>query len=125
MRLNTLHWGHGSGPRVLLLHGVQSAADTWWRIAESLAKHAQISAPDLRGHGLSPRADRYRLQDYVSDLESRWGPLVGHSLGGTLAAYALQQDAGFARDAVLLDPVLELPDDGFEQIVAGQLKELD
>src|SRR5215475_10148255 len=92
MELNTLRWGDGRGPRVLLIHGVQSAADTWWQIAEGL--DAQVTAPDLRGHGASPRGERYRLADFVSDLEPGWDLVVGHSLGGTLAAHALQHDRG-------------------------------
>ncbi len=110
---------------MLLLHGVQSSGATWWRIAEGLAQRgADVTAPDLRGHGASPRADRYRLADFVADLRPAWDLVVGHSLGGTLAAYALANHAAFARRAVLLDPVFDLPDDGFDDLVAGQLAEL-
>jgi pimeloyl-ACP methyl ester carboxylesterase len=125
MTLHTHHWGTAGGPRVLLLHGVQSSGASWWRIAEGLAASgAEVTAPDLRGHGASPRASSYRFADFVGDLEPGWDLVVGHSLGGTLAAFALAQDPGFARRAVLLDPVLELPEDDFETIVEDQLEEL-
>ena len=126
MELNEHRWGTAGGPRVLLLHGVQSSGATWWQIAEGLASRgADVTAPDLRGHGASPRAERYRFADYVCDLRPGWDLVVGHSLGGTLAAFALAHDPGFARRAVLLEPVFTLPEDDFEQVVAGQLEELD
>jgi pimeloyl-ACP methyl ester carboxylesterase len=126
--LQTLRWGRRDAPRVLLIHGVQSAAGTWWRIADGLARAGlHVTAPDLRGHGRSPSAGRYRLVDFVADLEGvgrDWELVVGHSLGGTLAAYALAHSPDFARRAVLLDPVFELPEDEFDDVVAGQLAEL-
>jgi pimeloyl-ACP methyl ester carboxylesterase len=125
MALNQQRWGTGAGPRVLLIHGVQSSGATWWRIAEGLAQRgADVTAPDLRGHGASPPADRYRLADLVADLRGGWDVVVGHSLGGTLAAFALAHDPAFARRAVLLDPVFDLPEQGFEALVEGQLAEL-
>ena len=125
MDLNEHRWGAAGGPRVLLLHGVQSCGATWWQIAEGLAKRgADVTAPDLRGHGASPSADRYRLTDFASDLHPGWDLVVGHSLGGTVAAHAAANGTGFARRIVLLDPVFDLPEDGFDELVAGQLSEL-
>jgi pimeloyl-ACP methyl ester carboxylesterase len=126
--LHTLRWGRSGGPRALLVHGVQASGNCWWRIADALA-HAglDVAAPDLRGHGQSPSGQRYRLDDFVADLIAvgdGWDLVLGHSLGGTLIARMLAADPGFARAAVLLDPVLELPEDDFDAIVAGQLAEL-
>ena len=125
--LATHAWGPPEGERVLLLHGVQSSAATWWRIADGLAADGRrVVAPDLRGHGRSPAAVSYALADLAADVRAiggDWDLVVGHSLGGTLAAH-LVGDPGFARRAVLLDPVLQLPEEGFEAIVAAQLAEL-
>jgi pimeloyl-ACP methyl ester carboxylesterase len=124
MDLNEHRWGPAGGRRILLLHGLQSSGATWWRIAEALAASgAEVIAPDLRGHGESPRGERYGFRDFVGDLQPGWDLVIGHSLGGALAAQALEDDAEFARRAVLLDPVLELPDHEFEAILAGQLAE--
>ena len=61
MDLNEHRWGAAGGRRVLLLHGLQSSGATWWRIASALAEAgADVTAPDLRGHGASPRGERYR-----------------------------------------------------------------
>lgn len=124
MDLNEHRWGATGGARILLLHGLQSSGATWWRIAEALAgQGAEVIAPDLRGHGASPRGDRYRFADFVADLAPGWDLVVGHSLGGALTAAALAQDPGFTRRAVLIDPVFELPDDEFDAILEGQLAE--
>src|SRR5215207_1202618 len=126
--LRTLWWGASPGPRVLLVHGVQASANSWWQIADALARAGfHVAAPDLRGHGQSPSGRSYRLDDFVADLigmGTGWDLVVGHSLGGTLVARAFALGDGFARRAVLLDPVLELPEDDFDAIVAGQLAEL-
>lgn len=124
MDLHTKEWGEPGGSRVLLLHGLQSSSDTWYLIAEGLAAYgAHVVAPDLRGHGRSPAGERYTFADFVSDLEPGWDLVVGHSLGGVVAAQALQQDPSFARAAVLIDPPFFFPDEEFEAVLAGQLAE--
>ena len=124
MDLNEHRWGAGGGRRVLLLHGLQSSGATWWQVASALAEAGDdVTAPDLRGHGASPQGERYGFRDFVGDLRPGWDLVVGHSLGGALAAQALADDPGFARRAVLLDPVLEIPEADFEAVLADQLAE--
>ncbi len=95
----TLH-GHdraylktGSGPAVLLVHGIGSRHETWLPIVQELAKNHTVIAPDLLGHGRSakPRAD-YSIGGYANglrDLLTYLGidrvSVVGHSLGGGIA----------------------------------------
>jgi pimeloyl-ACP methyl ester carboxylesterase len=114
--LATTRWGAGPG-RALLLHGIVSAGATWWRLAEELAEDGyEVVAPDLRGHGSSPRADSYLLADHVADvraLGTGWDLVVGHSLGGLLGALAAVADPGFTRRLVLLDPALDIDGDRF------------
>jgi pimeloyl-ACP methyl ester carboxylesterase len=125
--LHALTWGPPGCKPTLLLHGVQSAAATWWRIAAGLAAAGRrVVAPDLRGHGHSPPGPGYSLSDLAADVRALgggWDLVIGHSLGGTLAAHLLE-DPAFARRALLLDPVLHLPEERFEAIVASQLAEL-
>ena len=115
--LATTRWGTGPG-RALLLHGIVSAGATWWRLAETLAEDGyEVVAPDLRGHGASPRADTYLLADHAADvraLGAGWDLVVGHGLGGLLGALVTETDRRFTHRLVLLDPALDIPDDRFE-----------
>ncbi|MFC4627918.1 alpha/beta fold hydrolase [Promicromonospora alba] len=132
--LATTRWGSGPG-RALLLHGTVSAGATWWQLAETLAADGyEVIAPDLRGHGTSPRADSYLLADHVADvlaLGAGWDLVVGHGLGGLLGALAADAGSGsdpgsgrrFARRLVLLDPALDIPDDRFETGAAAEIAE--
>ena len=83
----------GSGPAVLLIHGVGNSLDTWEHQITDLARDHTVVAPDLLGHGRSdrPRAD-YSIAAYANamrDLLSLLGieraTVVGHSLGGGVA----------------------------------------
>ncbi|HUR74227.1 MAG TPA: alpha/beta fold hydrolase, partial [Sporichthya sp.] len=49
----------GSGPALLLLHGIGDSSDTWEPVLTELAENYTVIAPDLLGHGRSdrPRAD--------------------------------------------------------------------
>jgi pimeloyl-ACP methyl ester carboxylesterase len=83
----------GTGPALVLLHGITSSSATWDKVIGPLAKRFTVIAPDLLGHGLSakPRGD-YSLGAYASgvrDLLVALGidsaTVVGHSLGGGVA----------------------------------------
>jgi len=83
----------GSGPPVLLIHGIGDSADTWSDLIPLLARHHTVIAPDLLGHGDSdkPRADyslaayANAMRDLLSVLEVQSVTVVGHSLGGGVA----------------------------------------
>ena len=111
LQLETLRWGE-RGPRVLLIHGLTSSARSWWRFGAEMARAGyRVNAPDLRGHGDSPRGDDYLLASYATDvlaLDRGWDVVVGHSLGGAIAAIAQATDPSFADRLVLEDPLLRL-----------------
>jgi pimeloyl-ACP methyl ester carboxylesterase len=81
----------------VLVHGFTDFAYGWRGVAERLAPHARVIAPDLRGHGDSDRIGAggyYHFFDYVADLDDVIAQLVpgrfvlaGHSMGGTVATY--------------------------------------
>lgn len=128
--LPVLAWGpRSAGRRALLLHGVGSAAGTWWQIASGLAAHGwRVEAPDLRGHGSAPATQRYRLSDYVGDLTELgggWDLLVGHSLGGALAMLLAHGNPGVAKRLLLVDPVVYIPEECHETVVAMQTAGFD
>lgn len=112
-------WNPGAPRRVLLLHGLGSDGGTCWRLAEAVAaRGATAVVPDLRGHGLSPTTLDHRITAYAADvalLSDAWDLAVGHSLGGSVLA-ELCARPGFARRALLLDPVLWLRDEDREPL---------
>jgi pimeloyl-ACP methyl ester carboxylesterase len=112
VRLQTHVWNPLGDRRALLLHGLASDGACWWRLASQLADDGwMVLAPDLRGHGRSPAAIAYDLPTLADDVEllgDGWQLVVGHSLGGAIAAHLLARSRDIAA-AVLLDPVLVLP----------------
>jgi pimeloyl-ACP methyl ester carboxylesterase len=95
----TLH-GHsiayvqkGSGPVLLLIHGMAGTLDTWRSVIDPLAQSATVLAVDLPGHGSSsPAGGDYSLgslaaflRDVLTALGHEHVTLVGHSLGGGIA----------------------------------------
>ena len=83
----------GSGPALLLLHGIANSSETWERVAPLLSDRFTLIAPDLLGHGASasPPGD-YSLGAHASgarDVATALGhervTVVGHSLGGGIA----------------------------------------
>ena len=83
----------GSGPVVLLLHGLGCDHTTWDPVMESLARTHTVIAPDLLGHGQSdkPRADysvggyANGMRDLLTVLGIDTATVVGHSFGGGVA----------------------------------------
>ncbi len=83
----------GSGPPVVLIHGMVNSSRHWRDVALRLADRFTVVAPDLIGHGDSatPRGD-YSLGAHaavIRDLLTLIGvgsaTMVGHSLGGGVA----------------------------------------
>ena len=89
----------GSGPAIVLLHGVLLAKETWDEPAAALAKHARVVRFDLRGHGESSvPAGPYLMESLAGDVADvldalgiERAAIVGHSLGGyvTFAFYRM------------------------------------
>jgi pimeloyl-ACP methyl ester carboxylesterase len=119
----------GSGPVLLLLHGITDSSATWEGVAPSLSEHFTLIAPDLLGHGESatPRGD-YSLgahasgvRDVLTALGIERATVVGHSLGGGVAMqYAYQfpercerlvlvSSGGLGRDVHMLLRAAALP----------------
>ena len=83
----------GSGPVLLLIHGMAGVLENWRDVIGPLARNHTVVAPDLPGHGGSaPGAGDYSigalaagLRDLLVALGHERATLVGHSLGGGIA----------------------------------------
>jgi len=83
----------GSGPGLVLIHGIAGRFENWEAVFELLASEHTVIAPDLPGHGGSgPAAGDYSLgalaaglRDLLIALGHERATLVGHSLGGGIA----------------------------------------
>lgn len=84
----------GSGSRTAaLVHGASMSGDAWRDFIPFLLQHdLTLTVVDQRGHGDSPRADRYFIEDFVQDLVDTLPKgldlLIGQSLGGLTCAWA-------------------------------------
>jgi pimeloyl-ACP methyl ester carboxylesterase len=105
----------GTGPVVVLLHGLgTSAKGDWGACILELSAHHRVLAPDQLGFGASdkPLID-YGIQTWVDMLGeflrlegARDFTLAGESLGGWIAAQYTIQALGSQPEA---DPALQLP----------------
>jgi pimeloyl-ACP methyl ester carboxylesterase len=100
----------GSGPTVVLVHGLGASTYFWRRIAPSLARNRHVIALDLKGFGRSakPEDGRYRITDQARLLAAflrqrglAHVTVVGHSLGGAVALAAAIESK--RRDPGLID----------------------
>ena len=113
-----------TGLTIVVLHAFMDSGATWDMVAPALARGGhEVIAPDLRGFGLSDSVDPsgyYHFPDYVADvaqlvesLAPRRLALIGHSMGGTIAAMFSGAHPDLVERLALLEglgPVVADPD---------------
>lgn len=82
----------GSGPTIVLIHGLFGSLDNLGGLARDLVKDYQVLQVDLRNHGLSPHDDAMNYSVMAEDLVALFNELnlnkltlIGHSMGGKVA----------------------------------------
>jgi pimeloyl-ACP methyl ester carboxylesterase len=101
---NIHYWDVGSGPALVLVHGLGSSKDgDWGQAVDPLSKKYRVIAMDQVGFGRSgkPLLD-YKIQTYVDflneflrELKVQRASLIGESLGGWISAlYAVEASGG-------------------------------
>jgi pimeloyl-ACP methyl ester carboxylesterase len=100
----------GAGPPLVLLHGFASSLYTWSDVLPELARDHDVIALDFPGHGGSEIRPQLGAEDWVrvaSAVADGLGlerfDLVGHSLGGAVAAVTAARRPERVRHLVLID----------------------
>ena len=86
----SVYWRGGKGDVLVLLHGANDQAGTWFAVAPKLAKKYRVIVPDLAGHGESGPAEGAlplsliveRLHAVLEHENAKHVTLVGSSMGG-------------------------------------------
>jgi pimeloyl-ACP methyl ester carboxylesterase len=119
----------GSGPELILIHGLGGSTTNWDAVAPALARIGRVRAIDLPGFGLTPPRHDFRLETHlgsvVAYLELRDGPftLIGNSTGGLLSSMIASDRPDLVDRLVLVSPATPpiLPDPRLDWTTAVRL----
>lgn len=111
IRVRYARKGSAEGTPVLLIHGFGGDLDNWLFNIDALAEKAPVIALDLPGHGQSditlPNASVQALAGFVERFLTALGiskaHLVGHSMGGAIAAQIALSEAARVASLTLID----------------------
>lgn len=101
----------GQGQAIVFLHGM-GLSDLWLNFHEKLAKSFTLYAPDHPGFGLSDNPEHFdSMEDFILHyvdlfraLELSSVTLVGHSLGGWIAAEIASFFPHLIKNLILISP---------------------
>ena len=104
----------GSGPPLLLLHGLGAFKVTWVPLLSRFAATHRVIVPDLPGHGGSgkpnaeytPRFFANAMIRLLDELGVERAAVVGNSLGGRVALELALRNPSRVAALALLDPAL-------------------
>jgi pimeloyl-ACP methyl ester carboxylesterase len=106
----------GSGPPLILLHGLSGSGRWWGRNVPAFADSFRTYTVDLPGFGQS-RGVRWSRLDDIADRLADWlvdeglsqAHIAGHSLGGAVAARLAARHPDRIERLVLVDAAIRLP----------------
>lgn len=103
----------GSGEKVaLLIHGIMADSRVWYELVPSLIERGyRVLAPDLAGHGGSPRSRVYSPECWTADVRASVlqtpDLIIGHALGGLVASHLV--DEYLPERVIYVDPLFGEP----------------
>jgi pimeloyl-ACP methyl ester carboxylesterase len=104
----------GSGPDVIVIHGLAGHTGVWAESAEALDDRYRLHLVQIHGFGGVPRASSDSLVTaavarevarYVRETGLTRPALIGHSMGGTIAMMVAAHNPGLAGRVMVLDMV--------------------
>lgn len=106
---------HGNGTPVILIHGLAASLHDWDDLIPALAVNGFTAyAPDLLGHGDSPKLERRAYQmEWIYEHFAGWmrslrlrepAILIGHSMGGHIALEYARRVSAWTRGLILVSP---------------------
>jgi pimeloyl-ACP methyl ester carboxylesterase len=109
LRVNYLD--HGTGPALVLLHGMAASWQWWLENIPALAQHHRVIAVDLPGFGRSEQlpapaemASHARtILELLNQLDIQSATVAGHSMGGLVAIETFMADPLRVRNLILVD----------------------
>ena len=109
--LQVRYLDYGSGPAVVLLHGMAASWQWWLENIPTLAQHHRVIAVDLPGFGQSEplpapaeMATHARtVLDLLAQLDIESATVSGHSMGGLVAMEMFVADPRRVRNLILVD----------------------
>ena len=132
----TVHrYGNPDAPAVVLLHGLTDSGTTWPDLVAHWGDAWDVHAPDLRGHGSSPRftddelgrAPEVMLADVLGLLDQQPRPvaLVGHSLGSLLSSrFAARYPAQVSHLVMVSPPIYPMLAEVSNRLERAQLDQM-
>jgi esterase len=100
----------GSGPPLLILHGLFGSGRNWSSPAQRLGTAHRVFALDARNHGASPWADSMTYADMTEDVAAFQAArglgraaVIGHSMGGKTAMLMALNQADAVERLVVVD----------------------
>jgi pimeloyl-ACP methyl ester carboxylesterase len=132
LRVHVWRAAEPDAPVAIAAHGITANGLSWTRIADLLDRRVTLLAPDLRGragsrdapgpYGIARHADDLAM--ILDELGIPEAVLVGHSMGGYIAALAAVRHPWRASGAVLVDGGLSReppPGTDLDAVLAGLL----
>lgn len=101
----------GSGPALIILHGLFGSLDNWQTLAKQYAAHFSVFIVDQRNHGKSPREDSAftyaalaeDLREFMDQQGMYAAHLIGHSMGGKVVMQFAAEHEGMVERMVVAD----------------------
>jgi pimeloyl-ACP methyl ester carboxylesterase len=106
----------GSGPLLLLIHGIGGSGQDWENVLPRLAERFTVVTPDVRGFGRSAKpAGPYSASLWAADMAAVLASLttaptavLGHSMGGVIAQRLMLDFPDQVRAAILVSTSSEV-----------------